>query len=261
MPITFSQMSAPPECQGEQWTVHDIDSLAELVSIVLIGRAFHASEILDGIQPPGAGPIVADALKAELQKELHPKSKQTIWHRDGLLFEVICWVAAKLSATPNEVISDPHLKATNQGTDCVRVRIDPIQRTLELATVYEYKCTENWRQLFASKVLDAFQEYISGKRDNQLSQATIALLKTIGFNRAELHAAYDRLIMVRPLVFQAALTVMPVGFTPEQRLTLFGGYDTLGGTVETRVGDTFPLDDIRVWFDDFSAQVWSKIDV
>ena len=88
--------------------------------------------------------MISAALKEKLRLELHPQSDPKIWHRDGLLFEIISWVAARITATANEAISDPHLKATNQGTNFVKVTIDLASRTLSLATVYEYKCTTNW---------------------------------------------------------------------------------------------------------------------
>jgi hypothetical protein len=245
---------------GSVWTVADPDMLAEVCAQILIGRALHASMILDGVHPAGTPPIVSVALKEKLRMELHPQTDPKIWHRDGLLFETISWVAARLTATVNDAISDPHLKATNQGTDCVKVTIDPETRTLTRATVYEYKCTTNWRQLFSQDVLAAFREYVSGERDNQLAQAAITLLISLGLAPQERNAAYDELVRTRPLAFEASLTVAPSGFTAEQRLALFGGYDAIAGDIATRGGNTMPLDDVRAWFAAFSARVWARIE-
>ncbi len=249
-----------PQCFGSVWTVADADALAEVCAQILIGRALHAGMILDGVHPVGTPPIVSAALKEKLRLELHPQTDPKVWHRDGLLFEIISWVAARLTATANDAISDPHLKATNQGTDCVKVTIDPAARRLTRATVYEYKCTTNWRQLFSQDVLAAFREYVSGERDNQLAQVAITLLIGLGFTTEERNAAYDELVRARPLAFQASLTVSPAGFTAEQRLALFTGYDAITGDVATRGGNVMPLDDVRAWFTAFSAQVWAKIE-
>ena len=249
-----------PQCSGAIWTVEDTDALAEVCAQVLIGRALHAAQILDGVHPPGSPPIISAALKEKLRQELRPETEVKIWHRDGLLFEVISWVAARITATADEAISDPHLKATNQGTDCVKVTIDAATRTLKRATIYEYKCTTNWRQLFAKDVLGAFREYLSGERDNQLAQAAITLLINFEFTPAERGVAYDQLIQQRPLAFQASLTVQPSGFSAAQRLALFTDYDGIAGDVATRGGSTLPLDDVRGWFDLFSARVWAKIE-
>ncbi|WP_333822944.1 hypothetical protein [Pinisolibacter sp.] len=250
-----------PQCLGSVWMVADADALAEVCAQILIGRALHAARILAGVHPAGTPPIVSAALKEKLRLELHPQTDPKIWHRDGLLFEIISWVAARLTSTVNDAISDPHLKATNQGTDCVRVTIDPVARAITRATVYEYKCTTNWRQLFSQDVLAAFQEYVSGARDNQLAQTATTLLIGLGFTPEERAAAYDELIRARPLAFQASLTVAPSGFSAAQRLALFAGYDAIDGDVAIRGGNTMPLDDVRGWFAAFSAQVWAKIEV
>ncbi|MBS7671496.1 hypothetical protein [Croceicoccus gelatinilyticus] len=260
MTLVVEPTAILPQCLGSVWTVADPDELAEVCAQILIGRALHAAMILDGVHPAGTPPIVSAALKEKLRLELHPQTDPKIWHRDGLLFEIISWVAARLTATVDDAISDPHLKATNQGTDCVKVTIDPGTRTLTRATVYEYKCTTNWRQLFSQDVLAAFREYVSGERDNQLAQAAITLLIGLGFTPQERNVAYDELIRTRPLAFQASLTVAPSGFTAEQRLALFSGYDTIAGDVTTRGGDTMPLDDVRAWFEDFSGRVWARIE-
>ena len=260
MPINVVPAPVMPQCVGAVWTVADSDGLAEVCAEILIGRALHAAMILDGVHPPGTPPMITPALKEKLRLELHPEKDPKVWHRDGLLFEIISWVAARISATANEAISDPHLKATNQGTDCVKVTIDPAARTLSLATVYEYKCTTNWRQVFAKDVVRAFREYLTGERDNQLAQSAISLLTGLGFSPAERGAAYDRLIRQRPLAFQASLTVAPSHFSVEQRLALFAGYNAIAGDVEARGGNTLPLDDIRAWFAAFSDRVWAKIE-
>ncbi len=260
MTLTVLPTATPPQCLGTDWMVADGDALAEVCAQIMIGRALHAAMILDGSHPVGTPPIISAALKEKLRIELHPVSNPKIYHRDGLLFEIISWVAARLTATPNDAISDPHLKATNQGTDCLKVTVDPITRTLTRATVYEYKCTTNWRQLFSQDVLAAFREYVSGERDNQLAQAAITLLIELGFTSDERNAAYDQLIRARPLAFQASLTVAPSGFGAAERLALFTGYDAIAGDIVTRGGNTMPLDDVRSWFAGFAALVWAKIE-
>lgn len=260
MALVVHPMATPPQCLGTDWSVDDVDALAEVCAQIMIGRALHAARILDGSHPVGTPPIVSSALKEKLRRELHPTSDPKIWHRDGLLFEIISWVAARLTATPNDAISDPHLKATNQGTDCVKVTVDPGTRVLTRATIYEYKCTTYWRQLFSQDVLTAFREYVSGERDNQLAQAAITLLIGLGFTPTERGAAYDELIRTRPLAFQASLTVQPSGFAAAERLALFKGYDAIAGDIASRGGNTMPLDDIRSWFAGFAALAWAKID-
>jgi hypothetical protein len=251
-------MSALPQCEGEQWTITAPDELAHLVALILVGQAFHAALILEGTQLDSTK--ITFKLKETLNKDLHPKTLKGIEHRDGLLFEIICWIAARKGKTGQEKMDNSHLKSTNQGTDGVKVTVDPVTMTLTKATVYEYKCTIHARQKFQSQVLKSFREYISGERDNQLAQAVLALLENYGFTGTQLKAAYDKLIQTRPLAFVASLTVSPSLFPMTKCLPLFKDYDSLLVGSDVRSGNTFPLDDVRGWFVDFAERVWVQIE-
>jgi hypothetical protein len=258
VPISLNPMSARPQCEGEQWVVNVPDDLAHLVALVLVGQAFHAALILEGTQL--AAPKISAKLKETLDKDLHPTTDKGKEHRDGLLFEIICWVAARKGKTGDEKIDDSHLKSTNQGTDGVKVTVDPATKTLTKATVYEYKCTIHARQKFQSQVLKSFREYISGERDNQLAQAVLALLESYGFAGLELKTAYDTLIQTRPLAFEASLTVSPSVYPADKCIALFKDYDSLKVPPDVRGGNTLPLDDVRAWFADFADRVWAKVE-
>ncbi len=257
MPIAISDFPAAPECGGTQWDVTDQDALATLVGSVLIGRAQHVSRILQGAQHT---PVrTSDQLKDQLRTQLHPVNDPTRWHRDGLLFEIICWLVARKSAGPNDVLSDPHLSSTQQGVDTMRLRFDPAARTVVLATIFEQKCTTNPRSHFRDNVIPTFKDWFSGKRDNQLVHVAIGLLSAFNLTDDERTAAFDTLVQQRPLAFRAALTVTPAPFATAQCVAVFKDYRDLAPAIENRNGDTFPLVDIRQWFEQFAALVWDKI--
>lgn len=251
-------MSAPPQCEGTQWSIDDPDELAPLVALVLVGQSFHAALILEGTQLDA--PNITAKLKEALDRDMHPVTDKGIEHRDGLLFEIICWIEAFKTKTGDEKIDSPHLKSTTQGTDGVKVTVDPVTKALTKATVYEQKCTIHARQKFQSQVLKSFREYISGQRDNQLSQGVLALLGNFGFTNSQLKAAYDTLIQTRPLAFESSLTVSPSVFPATKCIDLFKDYDSLAVAPEMRGGNTLPLDDVREWFADFAHRVWAQID-
>jgi hypothetical protein len=218
MVLMAVDLPAHPRCDGSQWFVQDYPELVRLTGLIMLGRAQHAADILNGSQP--AAPVTHPALKARLRRDLVLPPGADPWHRDGLLFESICWLVAKLKAGPDDVISDPHRKATQQGADNVKVGFDPAARTLTTVTVYEYKCTDRARRTFKREVLPAFADYLSGARDDQLAQTTIALLSRFNLTDAEQTQAYERLVVDRPLAFQASLTVSPDSF-PVERCTRY----------------------------------------
>lgn len=258
MAIAIVDLPAPPQCEGAQWFVGDRAQLVMLTGMIMLGRAEHAARIINGAQR--VAPVVAAALKQRLRRDLIIPANADPWHRDGLLFESICWLAAKIEAGPNEVISDPHRKATQQGADGVKVQFDPIARQLSSMTVYEYKCTDKARRKFKREVLPAFTEYLSGIRDDQLSQTAIALLARFELADEEQARAYERVVLDRPMAFEAAVTVFPGQFPAANCVRLFKNFDGLNVPMDRRRGVTFPVPHIRTWFDDFATEVWAWID-
>lgn len=258
MPLNLPNHPALPECHGKQWAVADLDKLATLVALVLIGRGKHAEAILGGVQRN----VVAFALdlKEQLRRQLHPTSDGAMYQRDGLLFEIISWIAVKMGASPDEVISAAHLKSTQQGLDTVKIRFDAAQRTVTRIVVHEQKCTDNPRDDFRDKVLPAFAEWRSHKRDNELTQAVTALVERFNLSDAEHTRLFDDVVQLHPLAFQAALTVKPGAFSQPRCVALFKDYSDVTPELDDRFGDTFPLADVRPWFADFAARVWDKIE-
>lgn len=257
--ITAADQSIEELCGGSQWFVEDIGKLATLTAIAMVGRARQAGNILDGSE---LGSVTASAaLKARLKSTLILSDETDPWHRDGLLFETICWLIARTGVSSDEVISDPHRRATQQGADTVKVVFDPVARELRYVTVYEQKCSDRPRDKFRDEVMPAFEDWVTGSRDDELLQIAVGLLDRYALTDAESRRAYTRIALApRPLAFRAALTVSPGEFAVAECEKVFKGYDKLAVAVEARFGDTFPLDDMRAWFKAFAALVWAEIE-
>jgi hypothetical protein len=258
MPVTIIDFPAAPECGGTQWSVADEDQLARLTALVLVGRARLAEQVLRGAQDQP--PVAPEVLRQQLRRRLFPAAGPPTYHRDGLLFEIICWIVAHITAAPNEVVSEPHLAATTQGLDAIKIAFDPATRNVRFAVIYEQKCTENARQLFLSQVLPAFRKWTTGTRDNELLQAAIGLMQRFNLTDGEYVRIYERLLQDRPLAFRVALTVDKDPFEAAQCVALFTGYAGSVPAFENRHGDTFPLADIRAWFAAFAGNVWLAIE-
>jgi len=185
---------------------------------------------------------------------------QAIWHRDGLLFEIMAWLVAEMTTQASEAVSEPHLSSTQQGLDTIKIQFDPGAREIVRAVICEQKCTVNARQLFLEKVLPEFRKWLSGVRDNELLQIAIALLQRFNLTDDETQKAYDRLARDRPLAFQASLTVTPSPFGTAECVELFTGYAALTPDIADRLGDTLPLQAIRPWFEAFAQKVWAVIE-
>lgn len=258
MPLNLPDLAAPPECSGKQWSVIEQKLLSSLVASVLVGRAKHAESVLIGTHHAPA--IVPTALKTQLKLQLQTPAGPQTYHRDGLLFEIISWIAARMTADPSDVISTPHLKSTQQGLDTIRITFNQASRTVTRVVIYEQKCSQHARDEFRDKVIPAFYEWKTHKRDNQLVQAVVALVDRFNLTPGEQDQLYDHLVQVHPLAFQAALTVTPNPFEAAKCIALFSGYSQITPEIADRMGDTFPLLNIRDWFNAFAQEVWARIE-
>ena len=146
-----------------------------VVALVLIGRAKHAESVLAGTQQNVA--FVADALKEQLRLQLQTPPGPQTYHRDGLLFEIISWVVARITGAADEVISTSHLKSTQQGLDTIKIGFDPVARNVTRVVIHEQKCTDHPRDEFRDNVLRSFRDWKDHKRDNQLVQAVTNLVE------------------------------------------------------------------------------------
>ena len=234
--------------------------MAALVALVLVGRDRIAAFVLRSVQATPQPVPTSVEQKERLRSRLLTTNEKLIYHRDGLLFEIICWIVAEMTATANEAVSEPHLSSTKQGLDTIKVSFDPALRRVQRATIHEQKCSENARQIFLSQVLPGFRKWMNGERDSELLQAVIGLLSRFNLSEAELNEIYDSLLNDRPLSFRAALTVAPPPYSQSQCVSLFETYAQLTPLIDDRLGDTFPLVDIRAWFEAFAQKVWSKIE-
>jgi hypothetical protein len=200
------------------------------------------------------------ALKARIRAQLFPEQGVAPWHRDALLFEIICWIVARMRAESNEVISDPHLQSTQQGVDTLKLEFDMEGQTVRRAVICEQKCSEHPRDKFRDEIKPAFESWMAGERDNQLVQIAIGLVKPFGLTDAQHLAIYDRLVHVRPLAFEAALTVTPEVFDTANCVALFKDFKEVTPNIHDRFGHTLPLQEIRPWFAAFAEKVWQQIE-
>ena len=126
--------------------------LAKLIAIIAMGQAKHAARIITEFLP-AEPPLKFDALREDAKQRLSVTGntpaearKPRRWHRDGLMFEAISWIAAKQCATAGVLMKDPHMSATTQGLDGLMIELDEQGKTVVRATILEDKCSNSPRQ-------------------------------------------------------------------------------------------------------------------
>lgn len=183
------------------------------------------------------------------------------WHRDGLIFEAISWIAARQGAAANVLMRDPHISATTQGLDGLMIELDEKGETVIRATILEDKCSNGPRRKFKDEVLPAFRNYHAGKRASELVAATSSLLDGRIPDEVVTEAA-GRVLDMAFRAYRAGLTINADHNTEAGRTALFRGYEGLEKiTGAQRIGATFlPPAELRGWFDELAGRVIAFID-
>ncbi|WP_406649232.1 hypothetical protein QEZ52_07930 [Aliisedimentitalea scapharcae] len=254
-PLHCQDCDIDDNCIGERWVPDNYDELAALIAIVAMGQAIQASHILRELAP--AEPAYSfDELRAEAKVKLtvqdtpeKPRTGYPKWQRDGFVFEVISWIAAKITYGDQALLKNPHVSATSQGLDGLMLQLNGEQDAVVSSTVFEDKCTDDPRNTFLAKVVPGFLDRHQNLRSAEIIDAAGALLRIAGLaekDAAHLSAAVTEIAKRK---YRAAFSLPPDFDTLAARQSLFSDYDRIQSiTAEQRIGASFitPID-MRDW--------------
>lgn len=249
-------------CVGDRLEVENIDQLAKLVAIIVMGQATHAAHILRELTP-AAPAFTNEYLQSEAiirltvqEKKKSPRIGYPRWQRDGLIFEAISWIAARQHYGADVYLKDPHVSATSQGLDGLMIEMEPGGLEILQTTIFEDKCSENPRETFSQKVIPAFLDRHQNKRSAELIASAACLIKLSGIDDWAAMRAAERVLDIKFRRYRASMAVTTEFDTDEQRQVLFSGYDALAGIgAAQRVGASFVVDgELRDWFELLAGQ-------
>lgn len=250
---------------GDRWEVENSQQLARLIAIVMIGQASYAGSIIASLSP--ASPLYTHAgLKSEAiikltvqDKKTEPRIGYPRWQRDGLIFEIISWIAAHQQSLNNCLLKDPHLKATTQGLDGLMIEMMPGTASISRATIFEDKCTESPKKTFANNVMPGFSSMHQNKRVSELVATATHLIVQSGVDVKSATEAASKVLDKKFRCYRAAFALMENMDSEVGRKSIFSGYDQLTGISQyQRIGANFIIQgELREWFDAFALKIIS----
>jgi len=265
--LTTETVEIDEHCVGDRWVIQDSARLAQLVSIVAMGQALHAREIIRALEP--AAPLLthkelfnAARQQLQIQGTTTEQRDSSRWRRDGFIFETVSWIAARLAHGDAVLLKDPHLKSTTQGIDGLMLELDDSATQVTWATLFEDKCTEGPRAMFRGDVMKVFREHHENKRAPELLATAASLISASGLDSKAATEAAGRVLDKSYRKYRAALTVAPSEDSQTRRKALFKDYDDLAGlTQDQRVGATFIVKgELRPSFDTIAADALAALD-
>ena len=175
MPISFTTVDDGTRWAGSDWSIENDDELAELVAHIALGQYRHVLRILAETDCIAAAPTQS-AVEGARQLLIVPPGADP-FHRDGWLFQVVSWIAARVQ-NETSLIAPPHMQHAEKGFDGLHVHVDEETGTVWTAVICEDTATTNPRQTIRDQVWKEFETLESGVRDNILATKVSTLLET-----------------------------------------------------------------------------------
>ena len=252
MPLKNSQFPICIECHGNHWQIGDERSLASLVARLLIGQYRHVQRILTDSDEHSVLSLEGTALD-NLIKKLQPNTETERYHRDGWLFQMITWIAAKI-VEPGIMSAPPQPQSSMPGFDNLFIRVDGTR--VAQVVVGEDKATQNDRETIREQVWPELRDFETGRRDFQLLNEITPILEraqdSIDVDECIKQIFWDKVRSYRVCI--------PVESDERasQRTKIFKGYkDIVQGDLSRRQADTFALGNLRLWMDSLSSTIVS----
>jgi len=255
VPLDIQTVAVNAHCVGARWMNLDDDALAHMVAIVAMGYAKAASNLIKKLddtysQPPHDFLVKSAIKRLTVSDPSVPGSGVPLYHRDGLIFEIVSWLVAIQQAGPNEIINSPHTSATAQGLDGLSLEMTPGRDGLVSVTVFEDKCSENPGHIFSSDVIKSFLEHHEHKRATELVSVATQLIEQAQVSPQNAVAIAQQVFDRTIRRYRAALAIGPSDDSESARSGIFAKYSKLSDlNADQRVAATFVVNpDVRTWF-------------
>lgn len=258
MPIKLIQCDEAPLCHGFSWRITDELKLAELVARLILGHYRHVQNVLkDDDSVPS--PMITDSMIDELVNKLGPPTSDALrYHRDGWVFQMISWVAARL-AEPESISAIPHSQPAQDGFDNLIIQFAKGDNEVTAVVICEDKAIENSRKRIREKVWPEFVDFESGRRDCELVSEVTSMLEgsrtIVDVDKAIANIFWDKARHYRVSVTTDCID------DENHRKSLFNGYnDKVSGDAKRRRAETITIEQLRPWMDDFCVKITEHLE-
>lgn len=239
-------------CEGVTFTVTNIQNLSKAVALILVQEFQLARQLAAGL-PLSTTTMMLTSRDIEdiIARRLHPAD---VYHRDGLLFQLLMWLASHLDLQGDDLVALPHSQGSAKGQDSIIVHRS--NSSVVALSICEDKATENPRDVVRDEVWPEILEYESGGRADELRSSVIATLGTGGVPTNEAIALIRGISWAGKRRYRVRVTIEQQPRSPN----LFKGFDEIvvGDTVMRR-GETLQVESLRSWMSTFSELVESEL--
>jgi hypothetical protein len=188
------------------------------------------------------------------------KAGQDPWHRDGLVFQAISWIAAhKSSGAATSIFSLPHQIPAHKGFDGLQIELDN-KKHLTGLIIFEDKVTDNPRSTIQQQVWPELELLHNDKRQTVIMQETTALLQRSRVDDPD--ELIEGIVWKNIRRFRVSITGEDGHDANPKLSALFKGYDGVvpGKDASVRRAEVVCLGNLRPWMQNFAKKVSKAID-
>lgn len=279
MPLTITPFSTK-ECGFAEWSISKKSraTLVEIIAYLYLRQEENALRVINALEPHRRvrkGKVaenVIDKLTAPKQADIdllrtgNDKQKVSaknkidtdIIHRDGLLFQHVSWIVARL-AFPAGYMTSPHVRQADKGFDGFIIEFDAKTNEISRIVLCEDKASIAPRGLISSKVWPDVTSIRRGERDDEILADLVTLLKSVPYIDAE--ATVDQVFWEEVREFRVAVaTGEDVRNKAGDFLHLIAGFEAVaGGSITSRSAGVMAFKDVRVGLDVLAGEVVLKV--
>lgn len=279
MPISFNPETST-ECVFCEWSIQTVDreNLVAAVAYLYLQQEKNVQRVIDKLEPrvhrsPGkmaqniirklqAGSPEDLALlgspDADVRQSAQNRIDAAVWHRDGLLFQHMSWIAVRLQM-PAAHMTPPHVRKADKGFDGFIIDIDPGTNGLKRLVLCEDKASEKPRNLITSSVWLEIRDIVEGARDDQINAGILTLVKAIPGIDEE--AFVNGIFWDDEREFRVSIATGDDIRKEGVFSHLMDGFQKAAGGVDgSRVGGVIAFPDVRSGLQKFAEDVISKVE-
>lgn len=281
MPICLTPCSST-ECDFTEWSVIDAsrDRLVEALAFLYLQQEENALRIIAKLAPRRRTPKgrVAENVVGKLtapkaadkdllingseeqRKTAEDRINTSIWHRDGLLFQHLSWIAARKSI-PNGYMTSPHVRQADKGFDGFIIQFDAAHEQVERVILCEDKASTSPRSLITKSVWNEIRTIIRGERDDEVLADLTTLLKAVsGLSAEGIEDVVDAIFWDEVRQFRVSVATGEDHRRVDGFEYLVSGFETVApGPLQTRMGGVLAFDDVRQGLQQLANEVIAKV--
>lgn len=255
--IRLDECEHDPLCHGYRWHIADEQALAQLVAWTMQGHYQHAERVLASLNvaaPPNRPTFQQQAVSRLTLPPGLGKDEPARWHRDGLVFQHIAWIAAVIEGGGRIATLMPHLRPADKGFDSLLIPLTTQREAISGLFICEEKATENPRTQIRDEVWPSILTIEDGHRDAELNGYVMAILRE--YQVQNIDAVAVDIHWLGQKSYRVSVTISPSEDADAKRTALFKNYDaTAPGNINRRRAETLALPNLRAWMDAFCARV------